>query len=448
MVNQLHHATHTCKGPQIQLADLPTNSVNTIWDKWINKVFKTQQTIVSKELISETANYLVQGIMSGYTTDIYTSPDINMIKSLLSNTWQFAGFKINSLSNHVGSLLVDDTGAARSFDSFKKEAAKVGVIYNQNWLRTEYQHAVAASQSAAKWVNIQATKDTLPLLQYDTAGDNKVRANHAALDGIIRPINDSFWSNYMPPWEWACRCTVRQLAGGKITAANTVTAQTEKAGPSKFKALAQNGVAFAQALPFFDVSDTERTQLTKIVAELAAKPIKERVIELKQQVYAMPIEKQYTTLKQYKNGGAVQMHVLADKGTDWDDLIGIANYKAQLGDNVKILPKINESEVDFRNQIMPGNKWPKNADLLVNGELVEVKSTNQFENLMSLACKGATQANEVCVILNNGIDKPNIHLNSNILFDKAKRPDLKIVELFNYKFDKVVEYSVKIKKGK
>lgn len=49
---------------------------------------------------------------------------------------------------------------------------------------------------------------------YSTAGDDKVRPDHAALDGVTLPVEDPFWSYAYPPNGWNCRCNViRSLKG-------------------------------------------------------------------------------------------------------------------------------------------------------------------------------------------------------------------------------------------
>lgn len=52
-------------------------------------------------------------------------------------------------------------------------------------------------------------------LQYRTAKDDKVRPEHAALDGVTLPPSDSFWAEYYPPNGWNCRCTVVQVRKSK-----------------------------------------------------------------------------------------------------------------------------------------------------------------------------------------------------------------------------------------
>ncbi|MGN0235870.1 MAG: phage minor head protein [Paludibacteraceae bacterium] len=48
-------------------------------------------------------------------------------------------------------------------------------------------------------------------LQYRTAGDERVRGAHAALDGVTLPPSDKFWNKYLPPNGWNCRCQVVQV---------------------------------------------------------------------------------------------------------------------------------------------------------------------------------------------------------------------------------------------
>lgn len=112
-----------------------------------------------------------------------------------------------------------DEGQLRPFNDFRKDARKIYGTYNTDWLKTEFDTVVAASQSADQWKDIEAEKKTLPLLKYQTAGDNRVRPQHAAWDGIVKPVDDPFWDTRMPPNDFNCRCIAIQLEPGeeKIT---------------------------------------------------------------------------------------------------------------------------------------------------------------------------------------------------------------------------------------
>jgi len=48
--------------------------------------------------------------------------------------------------------------------------------------------------------------------EYVTAGDDRVRPAHQAMDGIVRPADDPFWLEWYPPNGFRCRCTVLAIS--------------------------------------------------------------------------------------------------------------------------------------------------------------------------------------------------------------------------------------------
>ena len=56
-----------------------------------------------------------------------------------------------------------------------------------------------------------ATVKSHPYWMYETVGDNRVRAGHAALDGKVLRADDPWWKTHYPPWDWGCRCVVIAL---------------------------------------------------------------------------------------------------------------------------------------------------------------------------------------------------------------------------------------------
>jgi hypothetical protein len=289
-----------------------------------------------------------------------------MVHSLLNNTWEFAGFKTQAQAETISLLLADDNGKPRSLADFKKEAQKVGTIYNQQWLSVEYQHAIAASQSASKWVDIQANKKALPLLQYDTAGDNRVRASHATLDGITLAIDHPFWQSRYPPWEWACRCTVRQLAGGSITPEGKVNQQQEIAGPSRFKNIGITGKAFPEDMPFFKVSDVVKNALNNILTKIQQENVSSIGYDI--------LKKQgFTDVKPYntKTNTYYVTHPKHGELEPHEQLFFDAQFKH--GKSIALL--INDK--------VPGNRY---ADALIDGVRMELKSylkTTSYDNMIS-----------------------------------------------------------------
>ena len=72
-------------------------------------------------------------------------------------------------------------------------------------------HGLAAYQ-VAQGRQIEEHADVFPYLQYVATRDGRVRDGHDALNGIILPVDDPFWLDHMPPWEWNCRCQVIQVS--------------------------------------------------------------------------------------------------------------------------------------------------------------------------------------------------------------------------------------------
>ncbi|MGD1960542.1 MAG: phage minor head protein [Fulvivirga sp.] len=174
---------------------------------------------VDEELYNLTAQELMAGVERGLGTTLAKADDNlkPLIDNLRNNVYVFSGFKTYHQLREATDLLVDDLGRVRSFNDFKTKVLELSKQYNTNFLRSEYNHAIASAQMAKKWRDIEADREALPLLQYITAGDSRVRQSHRPLDLVTLPVDHPFWDTYMPPNDWGCRCSVRQLAEGTQT---------------------------------------------------------------------------------------------------------------------------------------------------------------------------------------------------------------------------------------
>ncbi len=140
----------------------------------------------------------------------YNDPDNVMRAMLKTNVFKFAGAKSLSMMLDLRTQLVDADNKPRSFSDFKVEALKINDKYNINWLRAEYQQAIAQSQNASNWLSYEKDQDIYPNLRYETVGDDRVRDEHAVLNGIVKPVKDPFWNTYAPQNGWGCRCDLIQ----------------------------------------------------------------------------------------------------------------------------------------------------------------------------------------------------------------------------------------------
>ena len=133
-----------------------------------------------------------------------------MRRRLQRSDYIFSGMKTFHELNEAFPSLLDENGNRKPFEQFLNDVQKIDKTYNENYLRAEYNFVQASAQMAAKWENFMKDGDRYNL-QYRTAGDDKVRPEHAALDRVTLPITDTFWEEYYPPNGWNCRCTVVQV---------------------------------------------------------------------------------------------------------------------------------------------------------------------------------------------------------------------------------------------
>ena len=140
-----------------------------------------------------------------------------MRNRLKESDYIFSGIKTFHELNEAFPSLLDENGNRKSFNQFLNDVQGIDSTYNKAYLSAEYNHAQAAAEMAAKWEEFEEDGDEYNL-QYRTAGDDKVRPEHAALHGVTLPMSDPFWDEYFPPNGWNCRCTVVQVLKDKYPA--------------------------------------------------------------------------------------------------------------------------------------------------------------------------------------------------------------------------------------
>lgn len=202
-----------------------------IKDEVIKGIFdgKIKNGQIDPDLYMETAEELTEAVTKTLGLDFkFDEPDNVLRYNLQNNLHVFSGAKSLAMFEEIRSKLTDEDGKPRSFSEFKKDVLKIDEQYNTNWLRAEYNQAIAQSQNAKNWQRYEDDKDLYPNLKYVTAGDDRVRNEHAALDGIVRPVDDAFWNTYAPQNGWGCRCTLEQMdEDADVTKKETAFGQAE-----------------------------------------------------------------------------------------------------------------------------------------------------------------------------------------------------------------------------
>ncbi len=140
-----------------------------------------------------------------------------MRERLTRSDYIFSGIKTFHELNEAFPSLLDENGDRKPFEKFLNDVRKIDETYNANYLHAEYNFVHQSAQMAAKWEQFAEDGDRY-YLQYRTAHDDKVRPEHAALEGVTLPMSDPFWETYYPPNGWNCRCTVAQVRKQKYPA--------------------------------------------------------------------------------------------------------------------------------------------------------------------------------------------------------------------------------------
>lgn len=180
-----------------------------IYDNNLPDGFTVDEGMVN--LISE---YLIKAIEDGYgkiSATVAESSRRTLGEQLIRNAYKFSAAKTEALQRDMSAMMVGGDGNPLTFNKFRQVADSLNIQYNKNWMQTEWNTATSSGMMADKWQGYVDDADVMPYLEYITAKDERVRSEHAALDGVIRPVDDPFWDTYYPPNDWGCRCDVVQV---------------------------------------------------------------------------------------------------------------------------------------------------------------------------------------------------------------------------------------------
>lgn len=138
---------------------------------------------------------------------------------------------ISDIRSAVDQAIADGTTIADFRKSFDETVQKHGWSYRgkRGWrTRVIYDNNLRTARMSGRWEQFQRTKKTRPYLQYLTAGDQRVRPEHASWDSVVLPIDDPFWNTHFPPNGWGCRCTARTLSQRQLEKAGLTVDQAPK----------------------------------------------------------------------------------------------------------------------------------------------------------------------------------------------------------------------------
>ena len=336
-----------------------------------------------------------------------------MRRRLERSNYIFSGIKTFHELNEAFPSLIDENGGRKPFERFLNDVQKIDATYNRNYLRAEYNFVQASAEMAAKWEGFAEDGDRYNL-QYRTAGDDKVRPEHAALNGTTLPMSDSFWESYYPPNGWGCRCTVVQVRKSKYptTPHDEAMARGEEALQSDKKGLFRfNPGKEQKTVPDYNQYTIKRCNdcdLAKGRTTLAFVPDNELCAACR--LVRQCESQRYQTKKQYPDGGKVLVHQLVSAAdSDYGKLMQVADYFARQGQEARLTPKMSRPQKFVYQNIyhsLMGTKYEgKCPDLLIDGKWYEHEgftSDNPKRAFRNMLTHGLKQSNRII------IDRPEL----------------------------------------
>ena len=189
-----------------------------------------------------------------------------MLTRLTQNVFSFSAAKNYQELRTITSALCDEEGHLRSFPDFRDQVSAINAKFNQAWLQTEYDTCIATATQSARWQQFQDQKNLFPYLRYQTAGDENVRDEHRALDGVTKRIDAPFWRTYYPPNGWNCRCEAIQVPEDEVQETADVTYHTPFV-PELFRNNSgQTGLIFPKGHPYY--TDVPGSEIRRAIAYL------------------------------------------------------------------------------------------------------------------------------------------------------------------------------------
>ena len=118
----------------------------------------------------------------------------------------------------VKDSLVKALRTGKTFKQWQREQAVKDLNLPKYRLEAIFRTNLQSNYQAGRWEQIQRNKHNRPYVMYDAINDARTRPAHAAMDGIIRPVDDPFWLTHKPINGINCRCGVISLSEAEAQA--------------------------------------------------------------------------------------------------------------------------------------------------------------------------------------------------------------------------------------
>lgn len=195
----------------------------TMEERLIAGVANGSITKWSPELFQFISEDLLKSVRKGFERRInnaddvlnfeYATHDDALITAMELNLYRFSAGKTLAEVQALNEAFRDSS----NYDDFAQRAELVVEKFNKAWQRTEYDTALVTAEQIANFHRLRKQKDLYPYWKFTTVGDDRVRPEHAKLEGMVLPQDSHHWKKLYPPLSWNCRCRVVPLMSFEVT---------------------------------------------------------------------------------------------------------------------------------------------------------------------------------------------------------------------------------------
>lgn len=156
----------------------------------------------------------------------YTGKDTEAIKNFKINAFKVAGvgtWELEEELKDLGVTLLDSE--VIDYDTFELQVRDKMIQYGiglgdqppGGWIKQNIDTAIKNSIAGARWnrANDPELNGLYTAWIYKTQQDERVREEHAALDGQVFSMDDATGAQIFPPNDWGCRCYEEYLTGAE-----------------------------------------------------------------------------------------------------------------------------------------------------------------------------------------------------------------------------------------
>jgi SPP1 gp7 family putative phage head morphogenesis protein len=318
---------------------------------------------LDKDFILKTYDRLNKAAANGYGRDYYSD---GLARRIRQNLLEFAATKTHVQQHMVQSLSdsVDDK------KQYREEAKKYLDLQNGNYLDVQAAWAARKAQAARQNSEWQKDKDIYQRVKFRTMGDDRVRPEHAALDGLVLDIDSPDLSLYMTPLGPSCRCWWEQTLDRLTDWKPEYTPDPEWSGNTGL-----DGVVF-----------NEHNSYNKQVEG------KETRLEIRKQA---ELAKEYMPYNRTIKAGENTVHIndFADLSDMEQNVVAAKKLARSLDTDIYVRPHIN---VDgYKNPELGISEKNQKADL----KTYEVKNKGKFDGFIKNSISSANRQNAKTVVM-------------------------------------------------